>query len=212
MLLDVQTEIWERQIAPLLAPRDLLSLAVAHRSLGAGALSEDGVWRACLRASMNAGADGGEGGEPAGRRPPGRSWTYRALITAIAGGALRGESSAQLATHAVDVSSQDRPGERMEHVLYESVCSSGTEHDRGLCPCANGSIPCYWSSRCDVSPVVSRARTVEQRAPPVRARRKRAACRAPPARLRRVSLTRMCFRPCACVYLVAAMMKTAASG
>ena len=146
-LSDVQVEIWERHLAPLLAPRDLLALAVAHRSLGAGVLSEDSVWRSCLRANISAGAEVALGDAEAGRRPRGRSWTYRTLSTAIAGGAPRGRPRSQLATHAVGVSSQDRPGERKEHVLYESVCASGTEHDRHLCPCANGSIPCYCSSR-----------------------------------------------------------------
>jgi hypothetical protein len=149
-LAEVQVEIWERHLAPLLAPRDLLALAVAHRSFGEGALSEDIVWRACLRASLHV----VDREEPRLRQAESRrNWTYRAMCTVIAGGA-RGEPYKQLATHAVEVSSQDRSGERKEHVLYESVCTTCVENERSACPCApahgNARVPCYWSSRWDV--------------------------------------------------------------
>jgi hypothetical protein len=158
-LAEVNAEIWERYLAPLLAPRDLLALAVAHRSFGEGALSEDIVWRACLRASFHV----GDSEEPRPRQAESeegrRKWTYRAMSTVIAGGA-RGEPCRQLATHAVEVSSQDRSGERKEHVLYESVCATCVENDRSACRCApahgNARVPCYWSSRWDVWPCARR--------------------------------------------------------
>ena len=158
-LAEVNAEIWERYLAPLLAPRDLLALAVAHRSFGEGALREDIVWRACLRASFHV----GDSEEPRPRQAESeegrRKWTYRAMSTVIAGGA-RGEPCRQLATHAVEVSSQDRSGERKEHVLYESVCATCVENDRSACRCApahgNARVPCYWSSRWDVWPCARR--------------------------------------------------------
>jgi hypothetical protein len=131
-----QVEIWERHLAPLLDPYNLLLLACSHRGFE-DVLRDDIVWRSCLLARFNV-CDH----PPANKMGPGIS--FRLLCTRIAHS--QQQCIMQLAKEALEVSSQDRPEESMQHVLYPSTCASGTERDRDACPCAQGHTSCYWSS------------------------------------------------------------------